>query len=70
MKERIMRKAPCKDCPDRFVGCHSVCVEYAKFKAQAEKIREEKNKEYVIQGYAVNSVRNMKQHRAKYKRSN
>lgn len=24
--------APCKDCEDRFVGCHSTCTEYQKYK--------------------------------------
>lgn len=31
-------KAPCKDCPDREVGCHGKCDKYAQFK-------EERNKE-------------------------
>lgn len=25
--------APCKDCVERFVGCHSACPRYAEFKA-------------------------------------
>lgn len=34
------RNAPCKDCPDRFVGCHSGCERYASFKAQNDKGRD------------------------------
>ena len=24
--------APCKNCPDRYVGCHSDCADYKKFR--------------------------------------
>lgn len=27
-------KAPCKDCPDREVGCHGKCEKYARYKAE------------------------------------
>lgn len=30
-------KAPCKDCPDREVGCHGKCESYAQFKAERNK---------------------------------
>ena len=25
-------QAPCKDCPDRAVGCHGTCEKYAEYK--------------------------------------
>lgn len=29
----------CKDCPDRFVGCHGVCEKYLKFDEERKKAR-------------------------------
>lgn len=38
--------APCKNCPDRYVGCHSQCESYKKFRKlkdiQNKEIREDK----------------------------
>lgn len=36
----------CKDCPDRTVGCHSVCPKYL----EEKRIREEELEERRIQG--------------------
>lgn len=32
-------KSPCQNCvpPERFVGCHSVCPEYKKFRLESDK---------------------------------
>lgn len=32
-----MVTSPCKDCPDRYVGCHSKCDKYLEFKEQHSK---------------------------------
>lgn len=32
-----MTQSPCKDCPDRQLGCHSVCKRYDAYKAQKAK---------------------------------
>jgi len=37
-----MKTAPCKDCPDRTVGCHASCEKYIAFAAERERIRTEK----------------------------
>ena len=29
--------APCKDCPDRYPGCHSKCPKYQQFKVENKK---------------------------------
>ena len=29
--------APCKGCPDRFVGCHSTCDLYKQFRNELDK---------------------------------
>lgn len=31
---------PCKDCPNRSVGCHSTCDPYKEFDAKRKEIRE------------------------------
>ena len=38
-----MKKAPCKDCPNRQVGCHSTCEKYIEYKKESDRIREEKH---------------------------
>ena len=30
---------PCKDCPDRFVGCHGVCEKYLRFNEERKMSR-------------------------------
>lgn len=42
----MVAKAPCKNCEDRQLGCHSQCERYKKFKeeSQAEKENIEKQK--------------------------
>ena len=32
--------APCKDCQDRYLGCHSNCDRYRKFLQENERIKE------------------------------
>lgn len=32
-----MSGAPCKDCEDRELGCHSHCIAYKKYKDEREK---------------------------------
>jgi hypothetical protein len=41
--------APCKDCPDRKVGCHSSCDKYKSFQAYNKELKESK--------YASNSTK-------------
>lgn len=33
--------APCKDCPDRYVGCHGNCEKYKEYKAQLDSMRDQ-----------------------------
>lgn len=35
---------PCKDCQDRHHGCHDKCHGYAEWKAELEKVNEERRK--------------------------
>lgn len=43
-------KAPCKDCPDRYVDCHSRCKKYLAYAAEREMIREALHKESIANG--------------------
>ena len=36
--------APCKDCKDRFLGCHSKCDKYKDYKKRSEELNDMKNK--------------------------
>lgn len=39
-----MAKAPCKDCPDRVVGCHSICTKYTEYRKQQDAENEARRK--------------------------
>ena len=36
-------KCPCKDCPDRVLGCHAECGRYLAFAEAQEKLRQIRN---------------------------
>lgn len=40
-----MLNAPCKDCPDRVVGCHSTCEKYIAFRKYRDELLERRTKE-------------------------
>lgn len=42
-KKGYSYNAPCKDCEDRMVGCHSVCQKYIDFKKESDE-RKARNK--------------------------
>ena len=43
--------SPCKDCPNRFVGCHSTCVKYIDYQqAQIIKNAEIRRKKAEVKG--------------------
>lgn len=41
MVNRLRVASPCKDCPNRYVGCHSTCVKYIDYQQKAAVEREE-----------------------------
>lgn len=50
-----MKNAPCKDCPNRVVGCHGRCQEYGEWKNGLEKswaarAREAQDKDTTVRG--------------------
>lgn len=42
MSEVAVTRFPCKDCEDRFVGCHSICDIYNRARLENDKLREKK----------------------------
>lgn len=42
---------PCKDCPERYIGCHAICKKYKEAQAENTKCQIEKYKSKVDGGY-------------------
>ncbi len=57
--------APCKDCPDRVLGCHSTCEKYKAF--QTERDRELEKRMLEIAGNPLNSKYYIQRSRIKQK---
>lgn len=55
-----MLNAPCKDCPDRYVGCHSQCEKYQAFHKEREAFLEYKAKQNKLDDDCYNSSRHSK----------
>lgn len=41
--------APCKDCKDRVVGCHSVCEKYITYRILKDKENEDREKQAALE---------------------
>lgn len=39
---------PCKDCKDRYIGCHDRCEKYQQFKKRNDELREKERREKLI----------------------
>lgn len=48
--------SPCKECENRFVGCHQYCEEYNDWKRISEKVKRQQNKQRATE-YMLNEVR-------------
>lgn len=51
-----MINAPCKDCRERNLGCHSSCERYAAYKAENDKLRAARMKENMLEGAQIEGV--------------
>lgn len=49
-------KAPCKDCPDRTIGCHSSCEVYGSFREELDEYNKEKLAEDAYYNYKVTRI--------------
>lgn len=62
-----MLTPPCKDCPERYLGCHSSCEKYQMFREERNKFNSEKKaKEDSENWFAKRSEKSMK--KLKYRR--
>lgn len=65
-----MNKAPCKDCPDRRVGCHSTCEKYLAFRKERDELNEktykQKEVEYADYTRYMRALREKQKQRTKY----
>lgn len=43
-------KSPCKDCPDRYVGCHERCNKYLAYADEREAERQARYQQYIVDG--------------------
>ena len=59
-----MIKGPCKDCKDRFISCHSVCLKYIDYKQKVEaerlKVLKKKEEEYKEKVYIRQAINRFK----------
>lgn len=64
-------KAPCKNCEDRHVGCHSDCVGYKIWLEEYNKVKEIKHKEQLLdfecRSYIINDIQAKKKRNRKTK---
>lgn len=66
-----MIQGPCKDCAERFIGCHAQCLKYIDYRQKLDveknKVQEKKDKDYDERRYIIQSVRRMKAHQNRRK---
>lgn len=55
-----MIQAPCKDCKDRQLGCHSICQKYIDFKKEQEVINLAKRKDTILRYYDIDRINRFK----------
>lgn len=60
----------CKNCQDRYPGCHSHCEKYQKEKAEHDKRKSEIYKEKFISYYTIGSICRKKNAAAIHKKGN
>lgn len=52
-KMKMIKIAPCKDCEDRELGCHSKCEKYIEYKKCSDLKKEEIIKESRIKSFKI-----------------
>lgn len=55
-----MLNSPCKDCPDRVLGCHSVCEKYLAFHKERTEYLEYRKKQNQLEDDLFKSSRHSK----------
>lgn len=54
----FLPKAPCKDCPDRILGCHTTCEKYKCYKEEYKEKTQELDKLREYYDYKVMNISN------------
>lgn len=52
----MIRMTPCKDCQDRFVGCHSQCDKYSAFRKQVDMINHNRKVDSSINRFKIKAT--------------
>lgn len=52
----IEMNTPCRDCTSRLVGCHSMCSDYKAYKAELQRIKDNKDKERQFEKYVATNI--------------
>lgn len=45
--------APCKNCPSRFLGCHSVCLKYGNYRTEQDALNQKRAEDKKIDLYST-----------------
>lgn len=65
--EQLSLGGCCKDCPERYLGCHDHCEKYqmahSEWVAHKKAIKAEKDRIYRVRDYEINRVKRMKTHK-------
>lgn len=64
----MLPQSPCKDCPDRYLGCHDRCEKYQQFKVDLVNAKNELNNHSEIDAYRLKSVRRSRVYRENAKK--
>lgn len=59
-------KAPCKDCSERCLNCHSACEEYLQYRCEIMKASVTEHNVSSHKAYVSEACRRMKKRRKKY----
>lgn len=53
-----MNSAPCKNCNERKIYCHSYCNKYKKYEELRQEIKKKKNEEVMLNGHVLIARKN------------
>lgn len=60
-------KAPCQNCPDRYPGCHDLCVKYKDYREELEEYRKKQRLDsefaYVKKNNVIQTKENIRKHK-------
>lgn len=59
--------SPCKDCQDRYIGCHAVCKLYREYVKEMEDIRKRRRRKNMERDTIESNVGRMRRNRSSKK---